>query len=199
MPEFDQAIAVGTLAPRRKGADRERRGVRVTKAAIEPVWYLPGIAERFGGERERAPACALRAVRRHVRRARHPRRSRALPASHRRHHGLPVRRSAGNHRSGAWGRLPRARRMQWIGRVRLRHLHLPPLPGPRRRSVHRGCAGRRLRSNRLQPQGGSRARRSHQVPGLQRAQTPAGRRPGRGPTSNAPRAWPVCRTYASRN
>ncbi|MGI9334051.1 MAG: GTP cyclohydrolase II [Gammaproteobacteria bacterium] len=46
MPEINQAISDGRLA-----ADgtvlNERGDVRVTKAAIEPVWYLPGIAERF--------------------------------------------------------------------------------------------------------------------------------------------------------
>ena len=47
MPEFDQAIAAGRLRP--DGEVLTHNGdVRVTKAAIEPVWYLPGIAERFG-------------------------------------------------------------------------------------------------------------------------------------------------------
>ena len=47
MPEFDHAIAAGRLRP---DGDvlTENGDVRVTKAAIEPVWYLPGIAERFG-------------------------------------------------------------------------------------------------------------------------------------------------------
>ena len=47
MPELKQAIDAGRLVPDDKillgnGA------VRVTKAAIEPVWFLPGIAQRFG-------------------------------------------------------------------------------------------------------------------------------------------------------
>lgn len=46
MPEIQQAIAAGRLA-----ADgdilTENGDVRVTKAAVEPVWYLPGIAERL--------------------------------------------------------------------------------------------------------------------------------------------------------
>ena len=47
MPEFDQAIDAGRLRP--DGEVLTHNGdVRVTKAAIEPVWYLPGIAERFG-------------------------------------------------------------------------------------------------------------------------------------------------------
>jgi GTP cyclohydrolase II len=47
MPEIKDAIARGRLL-----ADgdllTDNGDVRVTKAAIEPVWYLPGIAERFG-------------------------------------------------------------------------------------------------------------------------------------------------------
>ena len=47
MPEFRNAIAAGRLRP---DGDvlTENGDARVTKAAIEPVWYLPGIAERFG-------------------------------------------------------------------------------------------------------------------------------------------------------
>ena len=52
MPEIRAAIAA-----RRIRADGDivsaRGSVRVMKAAIDPVWYLPGIAERFGlGEAE---------------------------------------------------------------------------------------------------------------------------------------------------
>ncbi|MBM3645419.1 MAG: GTP cyclohydrolase II [Alphaproteobacteria bacterium] len=52
MPEVQAAIAAGRLKP-----DGEVLGptgdVRVTKAAVEPVWWLPGIARRFGvGEAE---------------------------------------------------------------------------------------------------------------------------------------------------
>ena len=47
MPEIKEAMSKGRLQ-----ADgdllTENGDVRVTKAAIEPVWYLPGIAERFG-------------------------------------------------------------------------------------------------------------------------------------------------------
>ena len=47
MPEIREAIRDGRLVP--DGAVLSENGdVRVTKAAIEPVWYLPGIAERFG-------------------------------------------------------------------------------------------------------------------------------------------------------
>ena len=45
--EIRQAVAAGRLA--HDGAIVHRRGsVSVVKAAIDPVWYLPGIADRFG-------------------------------------------------------------------------------------------------------------------------------------------------------
>ncbi|MBV8534717.1 MAG: GTP cyclohydrolase II, partial [Alphaproteobacteria bacterium] len=47
MPEFKDAMRAGRL----KADGRillDNGDVRVTKAAIEPVWYLPGVAERFG-------------------------------------------------------------------------------------------------------------------------------------------------------
>jgi len=46
MPELTAAIAAGRLTP--DGEILFANGdVRVTKAAVDPVWYLPGIAERF--------------------------------------------------------------------------------------------------------------------------------------------------------
>jgi GTP cyclohydrolase II len=47
MPELQQAIAAGRLRPDGKIL-RDNGSARVTKAAIEPVWHLPGIAQRFG-------------------------------------------------------------------------------------------------------------------------------------------------------
>ena len=45
--EISEAMRAGRLAP--DGEILLPNGdVRVTKAAIEPVWYLPGLAERFG-------------------------------------------------------------------------------------------------------------------------------------------------------
>ncbi len=47
MPEIVQAVRAGRLTP----DDTMLTGagdVRVTKIAIEPVWYLPGVARRFG-------------------------------------------------------------------------------------------------------------------------------------------------------
>lgn len=49
MPEIGLAMRLGRLAP--DGTVLTETGdVRVTKIAIEPVWWLPGIAERFGIE-----------------------------------------------------------------------------------------------------------------------------------------------------
>lgn len=47
MPELAAGMAAGRLTP--DGEILTGRGdVRVTKAAIEPVWFLPGVAARFG-------------------------------------------------------------------------------------------------------------------------------------------------------
>lgn len=47
MPEIHDAIRAGRLKPDGKIL-KENGDVKVTKAAIDPVWYLPGIAHRFG-------------------------------------------------------------------------------------------------------------------------------------------------------
>ncbi|MFO0659171.1 MAG: GTP cyclohydrolase II [Polyangiaceae bacterium] len=47
MPELRDAITAGRLKPDGQLLNSEG-DVVVTKAAIEPVWYLPGIAKRFG-------------------------------------------------------------------------------------------------------------------------------------------------------
>ena len=47
LPECKEALRSGRLVP--DGEILEASGTSVvTKAAIEPVWYLPGVAERFG-------------------------------------------------------------------------------------------------------------------------------------------------------
>ena len=47
MPELKDAIVAGRLKP--DGEILRANGdVRVTKAAVDPVWYLPGLARRFG-------------------------------------------------------------------------------------------------------------------------------------------------------
>ena len=81
---------------------------------------------------------------------------------------------------------PRARRVQRLRRVRLRHLHLPARTSRTAiEVVHRERAAGRRRARRLLPQGGPRARRGDQVPGLQRAQAPGRRR--HAPTTYFPR------------
>ena len=51
MPKFDEAIAAGRLKV--DGTIVKDNGeVAVTKVAIDPVWYLPGVAERFGVSEE---------------------------------------------------------------------------------------------------------------------------------------------------
>lgn len=47
VPEIQEAIRNGRLVPDGKIL-LENGSINVTKAAIEPVWYLPGVAERFG-------------------------------------------------------------------------------------------------------------------------------------------------------
>ncbi len=46
MPEIREAIRAGRIPV--DGRIVRDGGIRVVKAAIDPVWYLPGIAERFG-------------------------------------------------------------------------------------------------------------------------------------------------------
>lgn len=46
LPEINQAIKEGRLKPDGKILN-DKGDISVTKAAIEPVWYLPGIAKRF--------------------------------------------------------------------------------------------------------------------------------------------------------
>ena len=49
IPEIGEAIEKGRLKPDGKVL-LPSNDIKVTKAAIEPVWYLPGIAKRFGVE-----------------------------------------------------------------------------------------------------------------------------------------------------
>ena len=175
MPELKDAVAAGRLVP--DGTILHDNGdVRVTKAAIDPVWHLPGIARRFDVAEGQLRRVLFEQTGGMFPGARHAARSPRVPAADRRHDALFLRRRrrAGPRRDQ--GRLPRARRMQRLGRVRLRHLHLPALSRAWRRGLHRdGAAGRRG-SRRLQPQGRPRARRGDEIPRLQRAQAPGGRR-----------------------
>lgn len=48
LPELEESVRKGRLVPDGKICLNETGEVAVTKFAVEPVWYLPGVAERFG-------------------------------------------------------------------------------------------------------------------------------------------------------
>ncbi len=48
LPELEQSAKYGRIIPDGKICLNQQGELAVTKFAVEPVWYLPGIAERFG-------------------------------------------------------------------------------------------------------------------------------------------------------
>ncbi|KAK4679571.1 Uracil-regulated protein 1 [Podospora pseudoanserina] len=50
LPELEESVRSGRLRPDGKVCLNGRGELAVTKFAVEPVWYLPGVAERFGIE-----------------------------------------------------------------------------------------------------------------------------------------------------
>ncbi|KAL8923412.1 MAG: hypothetical protein Q9172_003161 [Xanthocarpia lactea] len=48
LPELEQSVRAGRLKPDGKICLNDTGELAVTKFAVEPVWFLPGIAERFG-------------------------------------------------------------------------------------------------------------------------------------------------------
>lgn len=48
LPELEESVRKGRLVPDGKICINEHGELNVTKIAVEPVWYLPGVAERFG-------------------------------------------------------------------------------------------------------------------------------------------------------
>lgn len=48
IPELEESVRKGRLVPDGKICINETGELNVTKFAVEPVWYLPGVAERFG-------------------------------------------------------------------------------------------------------------------------------------------------------
>lgn len=48
LPELEQSMKEGRLKVDGKICLNESGELAVTKFAVEPVWYLPGVAERFG-------------------------------------------------------------------------------------------------------------------------------------------------------
>jgi GTP cyclohydrolase II len=50
LPELEASVKAGRLVPDGKICLNDSGELAVTKFAVEPVWYLPGVAERFGIE-----------------------------------------------------------------------------------------------------------------------------------------------------
>ncbi|KAJ8108679.1 hypothetical protein ONZ43_g6351 [Nemania bipapillata] len=48
LPELEESVRTGRLVPDGKVCLNASGELAVTKFAVEPVWYLPGVAERFG-------------------------------------------------------------------------------------------------------------------------------------------------------
>ncbi|KAH7152545.1 GTP cyclohydrolase N terminal-domain-containing protein [Dactylonectria estremocensis] len=48
LPELEESVKAGRLVPDGKVCLNDRGELAVTKFAVEPAWYLPGVAERFG-------------------------------------------------------------------------------------------------------------------------------------------------------
>jgi hypothetical protein len=48
LPELEESVRSGRLVPDGKVCLNQFGELSVTKFAVEPVWYLPGVAERFG-------------------------------------------------------------------------------------------------------------------------------------------------------
>lgn len=48
LPELEQSVRDRRIVPDGKICLNDSGELAVTKFAVEPVWYLPGVAERFG-------------------------------------------------------------------------------------------------------------------------------------------------------
>lgn len=48
--EMEMAVKAGRLVPDGKVILNDKGEMAVTKVAVDPVWYLPGVAKRFGVE-----------------------------------------------------------------------------------------------------------------------------------------------------
>lgn len=67
LPELEQRVRLGRLVPDGKICLNETGELAVTKFAVEPVWYLPGVAERFGiGESSSSIPHVIAVALRHV-------------------------------------------------------------------------------------------------------------------------------------
>ena len=135
LPEVIEALQTGRLKADGKFLTAGGAAM-VTKAAIEPVWYLPEVAQRFG-----CSETDLRRVLFEETGGMYPElvtRSDLevfLPPIGGQTH-LHLRQPARPGQPGGRAHRARARRVQRLRRVRLRHLHLPALPHARHRGVH---------------------------------------------------------------
>ena len=157
LPEVKQAIAFQRLKVDGKVL-LEDSSATVTKIAIEPVWWLPGVAKRFNVSEV------------DLRRALFEETGGMYPELVTRSDlevflppiGGQTLYIFGEPRDLANPNVTLTARVHdecnGSGRVRLRHLHLPALPDARHRRLHSWRAGRRRRPDRLQPQGGQGAR-----------------------------------------
>ena len=55
LPELEESVRKGRLVPDGKICINQTGELAVTKFAVEPVWYLPGVAERFGIGKQTLP------------------------------------------------------------------------------------------------------------------------------------------------
>lgn len=62
LPELERSVKSGRLVPDGKICLNETGELAVTKFAVEPVWYLPGVAERFGIGESKMPSRLMRNV-----------------------------------------------------------------------------------------------------------------------------------------
>jgi hypothetical protein len=130
LPEVMEALQKGRLKADGKVLTAGGAAM-VTKVAVEPVWYLPGVARRFG--------CSESDLRRVLFEETGGMYPELVTRSDLEVFLPPIGGLTlyifGNPRDLANPEVradrPRARRVQWLGRVWLRHLHLPPVPDAR--------------------------------------------------------------------
>ena len=207
VPEIKTAVADGRMKAGGAGGLDDDGNLMTTKAAIEPVWYLPGVAERFGVDEgqlrrllyEQTGGMFPELVTR-------PDLKLFLPPIN----GVTVyivgdvssiskpdaplvvrlhdescaapRNSARNYSAQFFSAVAHTTLPLRPSQVRLRHLpdrrlDVPPVARVRHHRVHQGGTAGRRRAHRVLAPGGERARRGRQVPRPQRAAHP--RRLGR--------------------
>ncbi len=198
MPELRPLLADGRL--RSDGRVLLDNGeIRVTKAAIDPVWHLPGLAARFGvAEADLRRTLFEETGGMFPELVTRPDIEVLLPPIG----GMTVYLFGEVERIGDPGTVIACRVHDECNGSDVFGSDIctcrPYLVHGVEVCVETAQQGGR-RDHRLQPQGRAGARRSHQVPGLQCPQAPGGAATGPTPISVAPNASPACRTCASRS